>query len=127
MTLLVCYRRNSWELWENYSHVALDVGNVSQVSVFFGEVVYVILHEVEKCKHALGRLKLGLLDSDMEPRLCIRVARTQYIFLLYLTMKVESKNQTPNSYQPALVISETLWQIFIDKVRMYTVHYLRSS
>nr|XP_025615897.1 tetratricopeptide repeat protein 27 homolog isoform X2 [Arachis hypogaea] len=24
------FKRNSWQLWENYSHVAIDVGNISQ-------------------------------------------------------------------------------------------------
>ncbi|PRQ55001.1 putative 43kDa postsynaptic protein [Rosa chinensis] len=28
------FKRNSYQLWENYSHVALDVGNVAQASAF---------------------------------------------------------------------------------------------
>lgn len=26
-------RRDSWQLWENYSEVAMDVGNVRQVQI----------------------------------------------------------------------------------------------
>lgn len=33
--MMICNRRNSWQLWENYSHVAVDVGNISQVCDFF--------------------------------------------------------------------------------------------
>jgi hypothetical protein len=31
---IIC-RRNSWEIWENYSKVALDTGNIRLVSMSF--------------------------------------------------------------------------------------------
>ncbi|KAL2347131.1 hypothetical protein Fmac_001131 [Flemingia macrophylla] len=57
------FKRNSWELWENYSHVAVDIGNISQAL----EGVQMIL-DITNNK----RVDLELLEritSEVEKRL----------------------------------------------------------
>lgn len=56
------FKRNSWQLWENYSHVALDVGNVGQAL----EAVQMVLN-MTKNKRVDAEL-LGRIVLDLEGR-----------------------------------------------------------
>jgi hypothetical protein len=51
--MIIGNRRNSWQLWENYSHVAVDIGNISQVCASFISFVKTSLI----CNGILWRMK----------------------------------------------------------------------
>ncbi|WCJ25128.1 Protein prenylyltransferase superfamily protein [Euphorbia peplus] len=50
------FKRDSWQMWENYSHVAMDVGNVRQGL----EAIQMVL-QITKCK----QVDVGLLERVM--------------------------------------------------------------
>ncbi|EEF35796.1 conserved hypothetical protein [Ricinus communis] len=76
-------KRDSWQLWENYSHVVMDVGNVRQAL----EAIQMVLH-ITSCKQ---------VDADLLERIMLEIegrASSRHSIYLPATGDTNSTNQT---------------------------------
>ncbi|KAK1325099.1 hypothetical protein QJS10_CPA01g00478 [Acorus calamus] len=84
-------RRNSWQLWENYSHVAMDIGNLRQA--------------LEATKMVMDLTSSKRIDADLLDRVMVKVEEKCLRPPNYTSLKtVEDHNPSVQSL-PATVLS----------------------
>ncbi|KAK1304611.1 hypothetical protein QJS10_CPB11g01889 [Acorus calamus] len=86
------FRRNSWQLWENYSHVAMDIGNLRQA--------------LEATKMVMDLTSSKRIDADLLDRVMVKVEEKCLRQPNYTSLKsVEDHNPSVQSLPATTVLS----------------------